>query len=96
MRKLVVDGICTQLVDPHRIAVPLAAKCASKYRWPQPKNVWRITVVEAENLVNADAVRNQLKWGASSRWPLFLYRPMWNIEQMIIGKTHPTLTLFAI
>ena len=56
VRKLVVDGICTQLVDPHRIAVPLAAKCASKYRWPQPKNVWRITVVEAENLVNADAV----------------------------------------
>merc|ERR1712131_555332 len=55
VRKLVVDGICTQLVDPHRIAVPLAAKCASKYRWPQPKNVWKITVIEAENLVNADA-----------------------------------------
>lgn len=75
VRKLVVDGICTQLVDPHRIAVPLAAKCASKYRWPQPKNVWKITVIEAENLVNADAVRNLLLLigyaiaGKSVRWP---------------------------
>merc|ERR1712212_813049 len=55
VRKLVVDGICTQLVDPHRIAVPLAAKDTSKYRWPLPKNLWKITVVRAENLVNADA-----------------------------------------
>jgi len=54
VRRIVVDGICTQLVDPHRMVVPLAAKCAAKYRWPQPKNVWKITVVEAENLVNAD------------------------------------------
>ena len=56
VRRIVVDGICTQLVDPHRIVVPLAAKCVAKYRWPQPKNLWKITVVEAENLVNTDGV----------------------------------------
>ena len=56
VRKIVVDGICTQLVDPHRIVVPLATDCAAKYRWPLPKHIWKITVVEAENLVNTDAV----------------------------------------
>ena len=32
-----------------------------------------------------------LKWDASSRWPSSLYYPMRNSDQMIIGKTHPTL-----
>ena len=32
-----------------------------------------------------------IKWGASSRWQSSLYCPMWNLDEMIIGKMHPTL-----
>ena len=34
-----------------------------------------------------------LTWGASSLWSSFQYCPMWNSDEMTIGKTHPTLTL---
>ena len=31
------------------------------------------------------------KWGAFSRWSSSLYSPVRNLDQMTIGKTHPTL-----
>ena len=38
---------------------------------------------------------NKLKWGAYSRWLLFLYHPMRNSDQMVIRKTHtPLLKIF--
>ena len=58
VRKAVIDGVSTQLVDPNRIVVPLAVEDASHYRWPQPKNIWKITTIKAENLINADGVSN--------------------------------------
>ena len=33
----------------------------------------------------------KLKWGASSRWLSSLYCPKRNLDQMAIGKMHPTL-----
>ena len=33
----------------------------------------------------------KLKRNASSRWSSSLYHPMWNSDQITIGKTHPTL-----
>ena len=33
----------------------------------------------------------EIKWDASYRWPSTLYCPIWNLGQMTIGKTHPTL-----
>jgi len=54
VRSTVVNAISTQLVNPHRIVVPLGAPDASIYRWPMPKYIAKITVKEAADLVDAD------------------------------------------
>jgi len=54
VRKLVIDGASGQLVNPHRIVVPLGVPDASVYRWPMPSYVAKVTVIEAHDLVNAD------------------------------------------
>lgn len=69
VRSTVVNAISTQLVNPHRIVVPLGAPDASIYRyfhnillllplsnfrWPMPKFIAKITVKEAADLVDAD------------------------------------------
>ena len=70
VRSTVVNALSTQLVNPHRIVVPLGAPDASIYRyslnlvssclfffnfrWPMPKYIAKITVKEAADLVDAD------------------------------------------
>ena len=52
------------------------------------KPIWTTWARFKESNINISIL---VKLGASSRWSSFLYSPMRNLDEMNIGKTHPTL-----
>lgn len=54
LHTMILDLFSTKFVNPNRIVIPLGVKDASIYRWPLPKYIAKITVIQCHDLKDAD------------------------------------------
>lgn len=55
LKNLVSDSMKTQLLEPQRMVIPMAKSDASVYKYPMPKHLLELNVIEAKDLFNADS-----------------------------------------
>merc|ERR1711935_680973 len=55
LKKLVTDSLKSQLLEPQRMVIPMARSDASIYKYPMPRHLLELNVIEAKNLIDTDS-----------------------------------------
>ena len=55
LKRLVTDSLKSQLLEPQRMVVPMARSDASVYKYPMPRHLLELNIIEAKDLVDTDS-----------------------------------------